>query len=105
IQFAKNVLGFLQQIRSHFGKLPLLFRRNDRLSLIQAVGDEVVQFLPALKLKRNQTQFRFGLYVFHCIGLTAATSRVSSNFCRLSSSRWANGRSTDCSWLMIPSSK
>src|SRR5207253_10638964 len=105
IQFAKNMLGFLQQIRSHFGELPLLLHRNDRLGLVQAIGDEFVQILPALELKRNQTQFGFGLFIFHVMGATVAASRVSSNFCKLSSSRWANGRSTDRCWLMIPSSK
>ena len=51
-----------------------------------------MQSLPALKLKPNQTQFRFGFCVFHCIGVTVGTSRVHRTF---GDYRAANGPMAD----------
>src|SRR5215471_14230851 len=78
-------------------KTPFLIDGDDRLGFVQTVSDQIMQFLPALQLKRDQAQLGFGLFVLHWLGATAVTSRVSSNFCRLSSSRCASGRFTDCS--------
>ena len=55
------MLAFLQQIRSHFGKLPFLFRRNDRLGLVQTVGDEVdsISSSSRAEAKSDAVWFRF----------------------------------------------
>ena len=48
-------------MRANLRELPLLFRGNDRLGLVETVGDEVVQLLPAIELKREQTKLGFQL--------------------------------------------
>src|ERR1700730_18263391 len=93
----------LQKIRTNFGKLPLLFGGDDWLCFIKPVRDQVVQLLPVLHLKGKQPQLRFESFLPHERTLT--NSIVSSSFCRLSIKRCAQGRSTVCTWLMIPSSK
>src|ERR1043166_1353156 len=104
-ELAQNVFGLLQKIRPQFGELALLLARNDRLRLVQAVGDQIVQLLPILQLQLEQPQFFFHLAVSHRRDQLPASSSVSSNFCRLSIKRYGQGRSTVCTWLMMPSSK
>src|SRR5438309_12121677 len=97
------MFGFLEQICPDFSELPFLLGRNNWARLVQTVGDQVVQLLPVIQLKRYQTQLGFNRFVSHR-GPVADNSRVSSIFCKLSISRCAHGRSTVCTWLMIPSS-
>src|SRR5438445_6929859 len=101
----------LQEMRANFGKLALLLGRDDWLRLVQPVSSQVVQLLPVIQLEREQAKLGFELLIPHdcdscdCSGGTPTSSSVSSNFCRLSINRCAQGRSTVSTWLMIPSSK
>ncbi len=53
------MLSFLQKIRAYFSELALLLGRYDRPGLVQAVGDQVVQFFPVIQLEREEAQLGF----------------------------------------------
>src|SRR5690349_10363522 len=100
------MLRLLQEIGANFSELPFLLGGNNRLGLVQAVGDQIVQLLPVVQLDTEQAQFGFQLLILHeLLPGRAASSRVSSNFWRFSINRCAHGRLTVWDWLMIPSSK
>ena len=47
-------LRLLQEMGANLRELPLLFGGDDRLGLVQTVGDEVVQLLPTIDLQRQE---------------------------------------------------
>src|ERR1043165_2102601 len=98
------MLGFLQKVRANFGELPLLFRRDNRAGFVEPVGNQIVKLLPIIQLEGKQPELGFEGFVSHS-GPVADSSKVSSSFCKLSTKRWPKGRSTFCTWLIIPPSK
>ena len=94
-----------RRIGPDLGELVFLFGRDDRLRLVQCVGDEVVQLLPAFRLQNEQTELGFQRCISHRCPATLTNCRVSSSFGKLSIRRCVQGRVTVCTWLMIPSSK
>src|SRR5712692_1700274 len=71
----------------------------------EPVSDEVMQLHPIIQLQGEETKLGFEPFISHDYDYKLTSSSVSSSFCRLSINKCAQGRSTVCTWLMIPSSK